>query len=392
MSERVAIVGAGIVGIAHAWREAVRGAQVTLFERSSQAEGASVRNFGMVWPIGQAAEYVETAMESRALWDELIAETGVWSSNGGSLFIAKHRDEWQVLNEFADRAAGLGYRCELLTARQTRDTCPAVTTDSLIGGMFSETELGVDPRQVIAMAPRWLAERYGVGLEFGITIATVDVPEVRSTDGRTWQFDRVTIASGADFSTLYPEVFVANALAKCKLQMMRTGPQPAGWRLGPHIASGLTLRHYASFADCPGLAAVKARIAHQAPELDQFGIHVLAAQNGAGEVVLGDSHEFGNQITPFDNDQITELMLRELRRVIDLPDWSLTARWHGIYAIRPGNSGIQFVSRPADGVTVVIATGGCGMTMSFGLAEQRVAKRHEHEAAAMPNTMTCGSK
>ncbi len=50
----VAIVGGGILGIAHAFEAAKRGYSVVIFERSRQAQGASIRNFGLIWPIGQA--------------------------------------------------------------------------------------------------------------------------------------------------------------------------------------------------------------------------------------------------------------------------------------------------------------------------------------------------
>jgi FAD dependent oxidoreductase TIGR03364 len=308
------------------------------------------------------------------LWDEFRDATGVWGSPLGSLHVATRRDEARVLEEFADSAACLGYRARLHDAAETRRLCPATAPVEPIVGLFSDTELGVDPRECVAAAPLWLADCYDVQVELGTTVVEVDIPRVVTGDGRRWEFDRVTVASGADFQTLFPDVFARHALGRCKLQMMRTGPQPGGWRLGPMVASGLTLRHYTTFARCPGLVDLKRRIADETPELDRYGVHVMAAQNGLGEVVLGDSHEYGDDVTPFDKEEITLLMLRELRKVIDLPDWSLAARWHGVYAIQSPPS-LQFVHEPAPGVTIVIATGGCGMTMSFGLADKMVAAR-----------------
>jgi glycine/D-amino acid oxidase-like deaminating enzyme len=42
------VVGAGILGLAHAYHLAKRGRRVVVVERSPKAMGASVRNFGML--------------------------------------------------------------------------------------------------------------------------------------------------------------------------------------------------------------------------------------------------------------------------------------------------------------------------------------------------------
>jgi len=365
----IIVIGAGIVGLAHAWSAAKRGRSVVVCERSRRAEGASIRNFGMIWPVGQpAGPCHEAALVSRRLWIELGGEAGIWVSDCGSIHLAHHRDEWAVLEEFAHRAPALGYEVQLLTPAQVTARSPAANPQGLLGGLWSPSELCVDPREAVATIAGWLAERHGVRFHFNTLVRAVDERGVETADGRRLRGERTIICSGADFETLFPELLAASGLRRCKLQMLRTPPQPDAWQIGPHLASGLTLRHYRNFEICASLAALKTRVHEETPDLDRYGIHVMASQNRLGEVVLGDSHEYGDQITPFDKSRIDELILRELRSLITLRDWSIAERWSGIYAKHASEP--QYVAEPLPNVHIVTATGGAGMTMSFGLAEE----------------------
>src|SRR5215468_6735140 len=84
----LAIVGAGVMGLAHAWAAARRGLRVVVFERGQRAAGASVRNFGLIWPIGQphGAMY-RMALRSRSIWLEVLEDARLPYWPTGSLHL-----------------------------------------------------------------------------------------------------------------------------------------------------------------------------------------------------------------------------------------------------------------------------------------------------------------
>lgn len=364
----VAVIGGGIVGLAAAWAAVRRGRSVVLFERSPRAVGASVRNFGMVWPIGQPpGELHRLAVRSRELWMEAAALAEFWCNPCGSLHVAHRVDEWAVLQEFA--AAADGYDCQAVGPDEARRRCPAVKNVGLRGGLWSPVELCLDPRQAVAHLAAWLREAHGVETHYGTAVTAVEMPFVRTAAGERWEIDRALVCGGADFETLFPEVYAAAGLQRCKLQMMRTLPQPSGWRLGPHLAGGLTLCHYAAFRACPSLPALRARIEAEYADHVRLGVHVMAAQNHLGEVVIGDSHEYGDDaFAPFDRALIESLILGYLRERVELPDWSLGERWHGVYAKHPREP--LFLAEPQPRCHVLSSPGGAGMTLSLAWAEQ----------------------
>ena len=364
----VIVVGGGFMGLAYAWEAARRGRRVTLLERSDAARGASIRNFGMVWPVGQpAGERHALAMRSRSRWLELRDAGAVWAAECGSVHVVFEEDEARVLAEFADRAPGLGVPCELLAGPEAARRFPAIPADAR-AVLWSPTELAVNPPRAIAAVAAHLVAAHGVDIRFSTTVVGIDMPAVTTSCGQRFEAPQVVVCGGADFETLFPDLWAASGTRRCKLQMLRTRPQPGGWRLGPHAAGGLTLAHYAGFEICPSLAALKQRLAASMPSHTAAGIHVMASQNEAGEVILGDSHDYEAPLDPFESEAIDDLILTYARRMLRLPDWSIAARWHGVYAKSP--RGPIFTAEPQPGCHVMGSPGGAGMTLAFGLAER----------------------
>lgn len=366
------VVGAGVLGLAHAYHLARRGRRVLVFERSPMAAGASVRNFGMLWPIGQPfGEPRALALRSLEIWLEVLRAAGLPYECCGSLHLAYHEDEAQVLREYASLSESAGEPVEIMDSAGIIARSRAVKREGLQAALWSGRETCIDPRAVIAQLPLWLDRQHGVNFQFGTAVTDLDIPSVRA-GGKSWQARRVWVCSGHDFESLFPEQLAAIGMVRCKLQMMRSQPVGSRWRLGPMLAAGLTLRHYRSFEGCPTLPALKRRIARESPWFDRHGIHVLVSQNSAGELTVGDSHEYDNTVDPFDKTEIDDLILGYLRTFLDAPELRIASRWHGVYAKHQDQHVV--VLDPLPRVTVVTGVGGAGMTLSFGIAEQVVRR------------------
>lgn len=367
------VIGAGIVGLATARALAIRGYKVTVFERNERAVGASIRNFGMIWPIGQqTGPLFERAMLSRSIYKEICTEARIWHNEVGSLHLAYQDDELQVIAEYVE--ANQAYRdCALLTPSQTLKKSEAVNPNGLKGALWSSEEMIVESRVAVGEIAKYLAEKYDVEFHWNAAINRVEHPKVISGT-RTWEADEIFVCSGADFETLYPELFSETSITKCKLQMMRLVAQPDGWRIGPSLCGGLSMIHYPGFQVAPSLPQLKKRYEEQYTEHLHWGIHVMVSQNGGGELTIGDSHEYGLVHDPFDKTFINNLIIGYLQTFANFKDWKLMQSWHGIYP-KMMNGQTELIIEPEPGVTVINGLGGNGMTLSFGLCEQFFANR-----------------
>jgi FAD dependent oxidoreductase TIGR03364 len=368
------VVGAGIVGLAMARALAIKGFSVKVLERTHKAVGASIRNFGMIWPIGQpTGKLYNRAIRSRDIWKEICNNSSISYNDYGSLHVAYHPDEWQVLQELQESFSGEGRKVSLLNKNQIAEKSGDVVQEGLLGGLFSTDELILDPRQAIAELPGYLSEKYGIEFYWGKCVSYICDQTAYVGNQEEYPADIILVCSGADFETLYPEEFAKFPFTKCKLQMMRFQAGNGGTSIGPSLCGGLSLVHYKSFTVAPSLAVLKKRYESEMAEYLKWGIHVMVSQNTAGELTVGDSHEYGMTHDPFDKDFINRMILDYLKTIAYAQKWQLTETWNGIYPkLTNGETDLFFSPEP--GVQIVNGVGGAGMTLSFGLAEELVAK------------------
>ena len=369
MNKSAIVIGAGIVGLATARALSIKGFRVTVIERSGQAVGASVRNFGMVWPIGQRdGKMYSRAMRSRSIWKEIAEKADFWHDECGSIHLAYNTDEWQVLRELQDEFTKNERSVRLMSPKEIGEKINGVNPANLVGGLYSTTEMIIDPRDAIASLPSYLSEKFGVQFIWNKNVNSVE--ESKAWIGSEFiMADIICICSGADFESLYPLIFSELKITKCKLQMMRFVSENTGFRIGTAICGGLSLIHYESFKVAPSLPVLKRKYENELSEYLQLGIHVMVSQNERGELTVGDSHEYGLTFSPFDEAKINNLIADYLKTFAITDNWNLVQSWHGIYP-KMTNGETDVLLKADEGVYIINGLGGAGMTSSFGFAEE----------------------
>ncbi|OYW29053.1 MAG: FAD-dependent oxidoreductase [Caulobacter sp. 12-67-6] len=358
-SHDLIIVGAGIVGLAHALAAARRGKRVLVLDRDAQANGASIRNFGFVTVTGQERGRVwELAGRSATIWREIAGPAGIAIEQRGLLLVAQRPEAVAVLDAFL--ATEMGASCTRLDAAQIAADWPMVR--GARAGLLSDQDLRVDSPLAIPALARWLSAAHQVEFAFGVAVQKVETGRVHTANA-TYEADAVVVCPGDDWASLFPQSFAEAGVTRCKLQMLRLAPP--GWRLPSPVMSDLSLVRYLGYAALPEATALRARLEAEAPAALAQGVHLIAVQCADGSLVVGDSHDYAATPDPFAAASTEDLILDSYREVLgDAPQ--VVARWTGTYASSASHSLVQ---TPADGVRLVVITSGTGASTAFALAE-----------------------
>ncbi len=373
MSDRVdlLVVGAGIVGLAHALAAARRGLSVVVVDREAEAIGASVRNFGFVTVTGQqSGECWRRAMRSRDVWLEVAPLAGIPVEHTGLLVVAQRPEAMRVLEAFA--ATGMGEACTLLDAVEARSQHGNVLADGEIqGALWSPHERRVESRTAIPRLAAWLAEGHRVEFHRRTLVKGIEPGAAATTAGRI-EAERIVVCPGDDLRTLFPDAIDRLGIGRCRLHMLKVMPDREDFRLPGSVMSDLSLVRYLGYTELPEAAALRARLNEEQPAHLQNGIHLIAVQGSDGGLIVGDSHHYEWSPSPFSRDEVDALILDELRTVLRLPDARVAERWVGTYAHLPDRLMVREAPDPA--VRLVIVTSGTGASTAFAIAEETIAE------------------
>jgi FAD dependent oxidoreductase TIGR03364 len=364
MAYDVAIVGAGIVGLAHALAAARRGLRVVVVDRDERAVGASIRNFGFVTVTGQQAGATwDRAMRSRAIWDEIAGPAGIPIVQSGLVVVARRPEARAVLSAFC--ATPMGRDCELVAAAEARRRWPCLGGE-VAAALWSPHERRVESREAIPRLAAWLGVRHGVEFRWRTAVHAVSAAGLATSAGPIAA--RFTIVCpGDDLATLYAERLAGHGVRRSKLQMLRLQPRRPIVLPAP-LMSDLSLTRYLGYAELPEAAPLRERLRREQPAHLAAGVHLIVVQSADGSLVVGDTHVYGHTLDPFADERYDTLVLEELRAVLPQVDYEISERWIGTYASLDDRP--VLVDAPEANLRLVVVTSGTGASTAFAIAEQ----------------------
>ncbi|MBW6529069.1 TIGR03364 family FAD-dependent oxidoreductase [Sphingomonas sp. RHCKR7] len=362
----VIVVGAGIVGLAHALAAARAGARVLVLDRDARAVGASVRNFGFVTVTGQArGAGWQRARRSASVWREVAAPAGIAIVQEGLTLVARRPEAAAVLDAFM--ATEMAEGCRLLDPAELARRLPALRPGTAVVALQSSADLRVESRDAIPRLAAWLETAHGVAIRRGVAVTEVVEGGVITAE-RSYTAPVVIACPGDEGAALFPAAFAAAGVRRCTLQMLRLAAP--GDRHASPVMSDLSLVRYEGYAALPPAAALAERLAREEREALAHGIHLIAVQSADGTMVVGDSHVYGDSVEPFARAAVDDAILAQWSALFGTPP-RVVERWTGSYASVAGRHSL--VEAPFPGVRLVVVTSGTGASTAFGLAEEVIA-------------------
>lgn len=369
MAERydLAIVGAGVMGLAHALAAARSGRRVVVIERDARANGASVRMSGLVTVAGHASGASwRRAKRSREIWADVCANAGVRIEHEGLAIVARRPEAATALEAFAETEAGAG--CSFYRPEDAHALFPQFRGD-IAGVFWSPDEIRVEAKSAIPKIAAWLGEAHDVTFKWETVVTGVADGEITTSRGKI-SADAAVVCAGDDFRTLFADRLGDAGLTKAKSQMLRARHED-GYELPGAVASDLAILRLPGFEELDGFDALRARLEAEQPDHLKHGVVMLVSQSHDGSLVVSGSRQLDPTPDPFQSQAVDELILQEFEAVLGKRPKQVMSRWVGVYAYSSERAVVT--DAPSDRVRIVVAASAAGASSAFAVAEETIA-------------------
>ena len=365
------VVGAGIVGLAHAYEGSKRGLKVAVVEKNSRCIGASIRNFGFITVSGQSSRDTwRRAMHSRHVWHEITQKAGIPIIHNGSWVVCNRSEAFDVAQAFLKTEMGEG--CELFSSadfsalsRLGFKNIDSLRLNQAAGLFYSPYEFRMESKEAIPQLANYLQNTIGVDFYWETEVLSVDGSSVHASNN---QFDaqRIVVCPGAELTGIAKPYIEKYDLKLCTLQMLRIKVQE-GFKLPGSVMTDNSLARYLGWSELPEAKTLKERIAIEMPEYVKEGIHLIVVQSADGSLVVGDSHHYGSSENVFASDKIEQLIIELMYWVLNITEHAVIERWTGVYPV--SNTFDALIEKVSPTMRVVIVSSGTGASTAFGLAK-----------------------
>lgn len=249
-TQKIAVIGGGVIGLAVARALALQGAQVTLFEQQHIGAGTSSTTFAWVNANGKLPLSYHRlnvlAMEEHARLQLTQPGSLRWLETCGTWEWAAAGDAQQRLLARARSLQALGYAAREASAAELQREIPELRAQAISGSIWHfPTESVLHP--AIYLARLWSEARaHGAVLHQQQKVERISEyahsVTLHLTGGAQWQGDRVVLATGRWANTLLHTLGLTLALLAtdkpdaiaCSF-LARTAPQPLS--LGTNLIS-----------------------------------------------------------------------------------------------------------------------------------------------------------
>mgnify|MGYP001245875149 CR=1 FL=1 len=281
MSDRVIVVGAGIIGTSTAYYLSRLGVDVTLIESNYIASGTSAAcDQGILMQTKKPGPTLTLAMESASIYETLEDELGadLEYRQGGSMIIMETEKERAMVNEHAKALRDSGLNISILSGKDIREKQPELG-EHVLGATWWERDAKVNSMKVCYEMAN-AAERLGTHIIEGrkVTGLVKEGEHIIGVEmsGETLYADAVVLTSGIWTAELMKTIGVDIPIIPRRGQILVTEKLPK--ILHSNILSGAYI-------------AAKKKGAGEDSD-NPAGIGLVMGQVASGNILIGGSREF----------------------------------------------------------------------------------------------------